>query len=407
MSYSEEKIRVLSMLQEGKITAEEAARLLEALDGGAASEKTNAYQGSYQSSYQSKQKQNEFTDEINKMKEKLNSWKKDFKENFDQKDFDKVVEEVTTKAEKVGKNVAVATVGVVDRVLDYVGSFVDTSMFNVFSNYNAVEKVFEANANEVRDIDIQAVNGTLVVKKHLDDKIIIRAKIRSAVPNPDAVLSYTEENGSIVLKVNDLGNMSVSYEVFLPQFKFGNLRFVTSNAKIYVEDTKSESFETITKNSHIELMGVNAEDIKVYTKNGKLQLTYVIGKKIDVNTNNSLIDIRHVKAEEINAETTNGRILLENMQNADGVEEAKINLRTTNGGIKVAMNDMNYRGYKFKGRTSIGGINLLIPELTYHNVNRSNMSGSFVEAESLKYEQSSQKVSIVAETNNGGIEVAQ
>jgi len=113
------------MLQEGKITADEAARLLEALDGGVGADRPNAYQGNYQS----KQKQNEFTDELNKMKDKLNSWKKEFKENFDQKDFDKVVEEVTTKAEKVGKNVAVATVGVVDRVLDYVGSFVDTSMF--------------------------------------------------------------------------------------------------------------------------------------------------------------------------------------------------------------------------------------------------------------------------------------
>jgi len=95
------------------------------------------------------------------------------------------------------------------------------------------------------------------------------------------------------------------------------------------------------------------------------------------------------------------------MQNADGVEEAIINLKTTNGGIKVAMNDMNYRAYRVKGRTSNGGINLLIPELTYHNVNRSNTSGSFVEAESLKYNTSTQRVSIVAETNNGGIEVAQ
>ncbi len=34
MSVSEERLLILKMLEEGKITSEEAARLLEAIDGG-------------------------------------------------------------------------------------------------------------------------------------------------------------------------------------------------------------------------------------------------------------------------------------------------------------------------------------------------------------------------------------
>jgi predicted membrane protein len=47
----------------------------------------------------------------------------------------------------------------------------------------------------------------------------------------------------------------------------------------------------------------------------------------------------------------------------------------------------------------------LIPEMTYNNVNRQGMGGSFVEAVSTNYENAGKKVNIQAETFNGYIEV--
>lgn len=397
MSFSDEKMLILKMLQEGKISSEEAARLLEALEGGA---KQTAGENNTR-----QQKQPNFQDEVSKVRDRLYEWKKEFKNNYNQKDFDHMVEEFATKAEKVGKNVASTTFGIVDKMIDFVGSFVDTNAFNIFGSYKVVDKTFEAMAADGMDIAIEGINGHIMVKKHLDNKIVIKSKVRSPLNNADEILMFNDSGNTVSLKLNKIGNISVTHEVFLPALKFNNIKLETVNGKIYVEDSMSASFESVTRNSPIELMGVNSDKISVNTKNARIQLSYVIGKDIDINTNNSLIDIKHVKAANLKAVTMNGRIFVENTQNHESSPDMMITLRTTNGDIKANMNDMDSRGYRVRAKTTNGSINVLIPEMIYHNVNRQGAGGSFVEAESNSYTGFAERVFINAETINGYIEV--
>jgi len=396
MSINEEKMFILKMLEEGKITSEEAAKLIEALEGN---EKSSAKEEPRQ------YKKASFQDEVSKMRERIHEWKKEFKASGKNNDFDRMVEDFASKAEKVGKNVAAATFGVVDKMIEFVGSYVDTNSFNVFGNFNVIEKSFEAAAVEGMDINIEGINGHILVKKHLDNKIVIRSRVRSPLNNADAILMFNETGNTVSLKINKTGNISVAHEVFLPAVKFKNIVFETTNGKIYVEDSISESFDCKTRNSHIDLMGVRSDIIKVNTKNAKIQVSYVIGKDIEINTNNSVIDIKHVKAQSLKAATLNGRISVENAQNYEGVSEMELALKTSNGGIKVNMNDMDNRGYKVKAHTTNGGVNLLIPNILYHNVNRPGPGVNFVEAESSGYEGYAEKVNISAETVNGYIEI--
>jgi MOSC domain-containing protein YiiM len=84
MSLSEEKMMILKMLQEGKISTEDAAKLLEALERGAAQQP----QGE-NTSYRQQRPQPNYNDEIAKMRERIHEWKNDFKKNYNQKDFDR------------------------------------------------------------------------------------------------------------------------------------------------------------------------------------------------------------------------------------------------------------------------------------------------------------------------------
>ena len=401
MSINEEKMFILKMLEEGKITSEEAARLIEALENG---ERQNNSDNS------GKQKQKGFQEEAAEFKERMHQWKREWKKDSSkngngQNDFERMVDEFSAKAEKLGKNVAATTVGIVDKVIDFVGSFVDTNAFNIFGSYTAVDKTFEAQVIEGEDLYIEGINGHILVKKHLEDKIVIRTRVRSPQNNADNILMYADEGNAVSLKINKIGNISVSHEVFLPSVKFKNIRFETTNGKIYVEDAFSENFESITKNSHIDLMGVNSDRVVVDTKNGKIQISYLIGRNVEVNTSNSLIDIKNMKAENLKAVTTNGRIFVENAQNHEGLSEMNLHLKTTNGGIKVNMNDMDNKGYKVKARTTNGGINLLVPDIIYQNISKQFAGGNFIEAESRDYEGYPEKVYINAETLNGYIEI--
>jgi DUF4097 and DUF4098 domain-containing protein YvlB len=397
MSVNEERMFILKMLEDGKISSEEAAKLMEALDGGnrqtaGESARANARNANFQ-------------DEVFRMRERIHEWKKDFKNNYNQKDFDRMVDEFSTKAEKLGKNVANTTFGVVDKVIDFVGSFVDTNAFNIFGSYTAVDKSFEAEAVEGMDIEIEGVNAPIVIKKHADNKVLIKSTVKSPLNNADSILVFNNAGNKVSLRLNKIGNISVAHEIFVPALRLGTVKLETTNGRIYAEDSLSQVFDVTTRNAHIELMGVNSDKLSINTKNAKIQIGYVIGRTIDINTNNSVIDIKHIKAESVNAVTMNGKILVENVQSHENAEQVNLQLKTTNGDIKVNMNDMENMGYKVKAQTTNGGVNLLIPEMTYNNVNRQGMGGSFVEAVSTNYENAGKKVNIQAETFNGYIEV--
>lgn len=398
MSLSEERMMILKMLQEGKITSEEAARLLEALDSGAkqsASENTN--RGTRQ--------QGNYYDEVAKFRERINDWKRDFTKNYSEKDFDRMVDDFSVKAEKFGKNVANTTFGIVDKIVDYVGSVVDTGSFSIFGTCDVVEKTYEAVAIEGLDIDIEGTNGSITVKKHQDDKILIKSKIRSPKEQADGVISFSNTGNLVSVKLNRAEFLSVSHEVFLPVVKYNKIKLETKNGKIYVEDTLSTQFESLTKNATIDLAGVTSDNIFIDTKNAKVSVNYISGKNINMNTKNSIIDIKNIKVEKLSAANANGRITIENVHNAEGSSEVSLDLKTKNGGIKANLNDMENRACKIHAQTTNGSINLLIPELLYSNPGSQYGSNKLVDAQTANYNNNPQRVNIYAETSNGYIEV--
>lgn len=399
MTISEEKLLILKMLEEKKITSDEAAKLLAALEQEPKQEKT-------ESNYRRNQKANGFAEEAAKVRDRVNEWKKEFKTNYNQADFDNMIDDFANKAEKVGKNVATTTFGIVDKVIDYVGSFVDTNSFNIFGNLQSVQRDFEIIPAENATLEVYGVNGSVTIKKHLDPKVMVISRIKSSAPNGEGIVTFSDDPNAIAIRVNSTAiNVSVSHEVFIPESKFKSIKIENSNGKIYIEDSLSEEIIATTKNAHIELMGVNSDRISVNTKNGRVQMNYILGKKIDINTSNAVIDIKHIKVQDVSAVTINGRIALENAQNIDTTTDMNMYLKTSNGGVKVNMNDMDGRVYKVKAHASNGSINLLIPEIVYHNVNRKGVTGSFVEAESKNFETGLNKVIITAETMNGQIEI--
>ncbi|MDF2985893.1 MAG: hypothetical protein K0R50_1403 [Eubacterium sp.] len=400
MSNSEERLLILKMVEEKKISTEEAAKLLAALEDDSKKENNENF------TYKKNQKSNGFAEEAAKVRDRVNDWKKEFKQNYNQADFDNMIDDFANKAEKIGKNVASTTAGIVDKVIDYVGSFVDTNSFNIFGSLQTVQRNFEVFPVEGAKLEIVGVNGSITIKKHLDSKILIISRIKSPSPTGEGIITFEDDPSNISIKVNNAAmNVSVSHEVFIPDIKFKSIEIENSNGKIYIEDSLSEEVKATTKNAHIELMGVNSDKVSVNTKNGRVQMNYIIGDKIDINTSNAVIDIKHIKVKDVSAVTINGRINIENAQNIDDSTDMTMYLKTSNGGIKVNMNDMDSRVYKVKAHASNGSINLLIPEIVYHNVNRKGVTGSFVEAESRNYDSGVNKVNITGETMNGQIEI--
>lgn len=400
MSVNEEKMMILKMLQEGRINSEEAAKLLEALESKKEPQQENK-------GFSAPKPPRNYYDEVAKVRERINEFRRDLSKNYNQNDFDKMVDELSAKAEKFGKNVATAAFGIADKVADFVGSIIDTGAFKVFGSCVTEEEQFEAAAAEGMNIELQATNGQITVKKHEEDKILITAKIRTPQENAKGALAFSNENGTVAVKLAkpDTYNLSVSYDVLLPAVRFNQIALETKNGKIYVEDVVSEEFVSVTKNGAIDLTGITSSRIAAETKNAKVIANYVIGRDVNVGTSNATIDIKNLKAVRLTSVTSNGKILLDNVQNYDNENVAELSLKTSNANIKVNMNDSEDKGYKVKAQTSNGDINLLIPNLLYRNAMRADRFGRQADAETENYASAAQKVNVSAETSNGYIEI--
>lgn len=399
MAENDEKFMILKMLEEGKISSDEALKLLEALENS---------EGAKQEFKKTSSKSTNFQDEVNNIRSKLHEWKKGIKSTYKEKEFDKMIDDFSVKAEKVGKNVASTTVNFVDKVVDFVGSFVDTNSFNIFGNYKAVVREFDIPFVENLNFFVNGSNGNIILKKHDMSNIAVKSHIRASEADTLEFLKLNSLENNISLDIENPNNinLSISHEVFVPAKKFNKLFLVTTNGKIYAEDPSSEILHCETKNSPIELMGVKSDNINITTKNAKIQVSYVKCKTININTNCSIIDVKHVKSSSINATTENSTIQIENAQNPDKSNLLEMSLKTKNGNIKVNMNDLDNREYKISAKTTIGNINILIPDLKYTDfANESSFDKSTVAITPNYNDDNICKVFIEAETTNGYIEI--
>lgn len=400
MSSSEERMLILNMLKEGKITTEEAARLLEALDGAADKSAPDGKQG------KSAKGGPDYYDEVAKLKERINQWKEEFNKNYKAEDLEKTINDFAKKAEKVARDVAAATFGAIDKAIDYVGGVIDTGSLNFFGAYPSAERTFEAEAADGKDIEMEGVNGQIIVKKHQEDKIKIKTTVRSPKNNPDTFVRFKDEPSCVSIRLLDPGYSSVSHEVLLPPVKYGKVSLTTKNSKISVEDTTAREFSSITKNAAVELTGVTGDSILVDTRNAKATLKYVSGKDVSIRTENAEIEVNDIKTSALKASTANGRIAVDNVLPAEGAEAlTSIDLKTKLGNIRLNMNDTGNAAYRVKAQTTNGGISLLVPKMKYTSTIKQTDGGRQIEAESEDYDSNPQKVDVYAETINGNIEI--
>lgn len=186
MSIGDERLMILKMLEQRKINSDEATKLLDAVE-------------------RNKKGESE------KIKVNLN----------------KKVDEFSTKVEKIGKNIAAGTVGVADKIMDFVENFIETNSFNLTQNYNIYEKIFQfSNVSENTDLLIEGLNGKIILKNHSLDCITVKSIIKSQKNSLEEIISIVESDNKIALQVNNTLNVSVSHEVLLPNIRINNIELI-------------------------------------------------------------------------------------------------------------------------------------------------------------------------------------
>lgn len=300
---TEEKQLILNMLKEGKITVEEASDLLEAIGD-------------------KKSPINDFTGKISS-----------------------TVDSILKKATE--------TISAFD---------IDTSFdLSNIPNYNLKGEINSHKDmrvdDEIEKINIDVVNGNIVVEKNQEPGIIISADVYAKQANLEDFIEVEIKDGVLNIEENNdysETGASVNLKVSLGSDFYEKLFIDTINARVEVCDVDFENLEINSVNgkitlinlkSNVDIDNVNGKvdiknvegDVRIDNISGSIYLADIKGEIIDVDNISGNIRVDSLKSKSLKAETKSGSIRLYNI---DGSKE--IDLETTSGTLVIDTN--NYKG---------------------------------------------------------------
>ncbi len=369
---SEEKLKILEMLREGKITTDEAMALL-------------------------RQVQDEAERPRHSNWPELEPWMP----RLLRPDFG-WINDLRSSIEETTRNVLQST---------------DELMFGTR------EEKFMSSSNlgdGIRTLVFEGKNAPVKLNVHNSDRIEVEVyyKAKSRL-NPH--LTLIEENGVFSLSYADNALYLLGITIRVPQTAhIGSIRLKNRNAPISMDDIEAEKIELSTKNELVRVSCTRGERLYCETKNAPIILDNLEMREIDAQTtyakislddvstfharlvtNNAKIDIKDSDIVQLYAKTSDSPLRFDNLGYKEQEPVCSIDAITTNGQISI---HSPHRGLKCRLRasTTVSGIFSELDDLEYQ-VNEKN----YVEAQTRGYETASNKLNLNLQTTNYEIYIKQ
>ncbi|MDO5026491.1 MAG: DUF4097 family beta strand repeat-containing protein [Tissierellia bacterium] len=325
---SEEKKLILKMLKEGKISEQEALKLLDAIK-----EPADRDQSTRDSNF-----------------------------DFDSKDLESKVEKFALnvvsgveslfqKASKKIKNLQFDY----DFDMSYEGDTIVS-----FSNMKSkLDRTYTIDMDEDRtlSLDINNFIGSTSLCPTTSDQIQIKAHIYyndKYVDEDYDFVKYSLEGDKLVIKSDSrevkkeafLVNMevllpiraydslnveSINGRIELEDLDFDQVRVETVNGTFFAESFASNIFKVKTVNGSISLMDSDFSELELETVNGKVEIDDLLAKKLKVSTVNGKMDLEGIGVEDIQLTSVNGKINLDGNLN----KSKKLRLKSVNGSVYI------------------------------------------------------------------------
>lgn len=374
MRSKEEILLILKMVQDGKISNEDAAKLIEAIEAKDAG-RSEYYHHSH--------------------KERKSS-KKSFEE----------------KMEEMAE-------GLENMVSDVVGStqeaFRNFPEINPGNWFNKAEKRhFTYGAKEGMNLKLISKNGSIKLfpgeeKINVVFSIYTKKDVDDVMEN--IVINHSDEELFIDASGVDGG---VGIEVRIPTLEYGKINISTRNGSLRCCPIKADDIELNTKNGSLKFNGAISPVVKALTKNGSITCENSNSDKagistsngsitvndsefklLDTNTTNGGIRCYSCKSDNISAHTSNASIIMEDCEpiGSNGI----MDLKTSNGNVRIQIpKDI---GAMFKAQAGRHGkVTVNLP----CSINK-NME---YEGKTEGYDNLERKINITARTNLGRIDIS-
>lgn len=398
----EEKIMILSMLKEGKITAEEALNLIEALEDG-----------------------NSTTTNKEKDQKEDTKEEKNYRFQFN-------------NLEDIGSDISNALSSMFSGLKD-IGNSIG------LKGYETITSNIDMDISNIENpiLDLRAINGGITLRPWTSPNILIKTTCQyknGLFDKEDKFYNFEIENNKIIFAPTYNSGVNIKLDVSIPNKKYDEIILNSTNGKIDIDDLNLNTLKCITSNAPIDIVDVNSIEIEVSTKNSKIDIKDSHSKKIDAitsnasitmqnidcnyidlltangkifvkdsaaislnsSTSNSSIEVRDVKAESIHLSTSNGKITCEDF---DLKKIKDLKLITSNGSINSDLHKIEKEVY-FDLETSMGNITLELPNLVYKTNKQANLGLKKIIAHSVSFDEHVDNLKLIASTSNNSIKIS-
>lgn len=370
---NEEKMMILRMLKEGKISEEEAAKLLDAIENK--NETNNNSKSNFKSKH-NKDWEKEFEEKINKLESSFNKFGEKFEEKF----------------EKFGKDFSEGTGSFADKIMSTFNSFMDKdNLYNILGRYEIKEENIQLEINDIESpvLDIRSINGDININPWSKNYIYVEATCylkKNKISTENKIMSLNKSDNNIILKPLFDSDIAVKLDISLPHMKYENIKINTTNGKIDILDLYSKNISAFTKNASISLSDINCDysvdlstknspiylhdtkcnEATLSTKNAKVIVNDGEINTLNINTSNSYIRIEDSNLINVIGKTSNGKIHLNNID-TDSIKT--IRFITSNAGIYIDLDEFE-NPYKIDANTTNSNIDLNLSNIVYDYNNK-------------------------------------
>ncbi|MCL1883649.1 MAG: DUF4097 family beta strand repeat-containing protein [Defluviitaleaceae bacterium] len=389
-----EKLRILKMIEDGKITASEAAQLLQAVDSAPQTSVPPAppplpppprsdsrYEG-----YESNTRSSSGLDDLGNK-------------------FESFAREVAPKVERFAEAVADKIAGAADYVS---GAFTESGSQTAQQGHQGhhaapppkrasgsmMEKQIEllVDTGGYNELNLSCMNGDIRLKGYNGDKITAKLTYRASRAN--AYIELVKLGGKYFLKYEPDEFQIVSIDAYVPERAFGIIKIDGVNGML-------------------DASSLSASEMHFSNSNGAATLTNLAATKITADSSNGRFAISSIAAETAEFENLNGPM------DTDDLDISKLKLSNYNAPLSIIMSKfMRYSDYVWSVETGNAKLNINLPSMPdygYHIKAHAAMSEirigltglqylinekSFVEARSITFDHAAKKIKLAVETSN-------
>jgi len=414
----EEKMLILKMLQEGKITADEAVKLLDSLEkGGAGTGASGSKKNDFKDEFTAKlndmkidEKLNKFGEKASKIAEtlgeKAGKLAEQLGENINHEKIssntEKFTEELAKRMESLGQDITESATKFADAFSSQLDALFDGS----YEKYR-YSSSYTYPVTEAYTLYLKTSNFSISASPSESNDIKVNIHANSNVPQlvMDDFFKVIKEDDCYRLSSEFPGRTRGRIELQLPN-GMDMLSFSTDNARCEVSNINAKQINCSTSNGRIIVNDSNTEEIELLTDNEKVALNGVSARRANIRTSNSKITIDNCQLDNIDAKTSNGTIAATAYRKGDSIS-SYYSFNTTNGKLDIGLGPSAEAGHQINAHTTMGSIDINLAGLTYTMDKKNIRTDSTADITSEGFDAAPCKLTLKAATTNAPINIYQ